>query len=577
MVRADLLTEMDPVLVSSRICAKLIIEVDCVRGSEPDEQALRGLVDVARALLPGKSVRLFIDDVIPDESWPDPANEASFDRIASRWLDTLPQDDREAMYVLYVPKSAAESRLAGYARDWVIDRGGGPLFVPGMYVDLGVIEDNALPFASRESLELYTLAHEFGHVIGLVSNPRHAQLHSSRHCTHTGCVMHSIGNRRLLGHLFTGLPGAFLPKRFCDECQADLHAVRAYAATASTKQLAHDRLVHAARAISAWHRRHHRRTRAVEVLREALQAAPSNPHLAFQLARALAGEGRVGDALRVIGAVPRQRRTESMQASFGHYLCRSGEYEAALEVLPKKSGNFSKDDVRARVWALEGCGEYGEALEVLGEYADARGVPRGERRWNDQRAARLLIRAGRFDSARDSLRSVPGYPRHWSTSTLLLSADVAEGRGDPDRAATDLRHARQRLSRFLDGAEDQRSPRVLLARYTLLETLARQGDAAAFSDSLADLQFPPNFEDVHRRFHVSLRHRFARALSRGRETARAMELLARAAAWEYPRGPSDDPCLDRGFEALRRLDDFEELYPSCHNERAVAESGAAAK
>lgn len=567
LVTKFLLSEMDPALVSSRIFAKTVIEVDWVSGSEPDDQALRDFMEVAQTLLPEKSLELFMDDVIPADSWPEHPNEASFDSIAARWLDNLPRDDRDTIYVLYVPHSPAETRYAGRARGWVIDRGRGPRFVPGMYVDLGVIEKNALPFSRQASLESYALVHEFGHVLGLVSNPQHEQLHSPGHCVHPRCVMHGIGNRRSLSQFLTGLPGATLPKRFCDECRADLHSVRAHAATTPMNQLTNDSLAHAARAISAWHWRRHQRAKALATLRRALQADPSNPRLAFQLARALAEEGKIRDALRLFDAVPKRQLTESMRTSFAHYLCRSAKYRVALKILPNRPSNFSKNYIRARVWALEGCGEYLKAVEILEAYARTDGVRRGERHWIDERAARLLLHAGRLNAARDYLEKDSGYPKYWPTSKLLLSADVARDQEDVNRAAADLLHARQRLTRFIARTEDQRSPRVLLARYTLLEILARQGDAAAFRNRLSHLQFPPNYGDAHRQFYVSLRHRFARALSRGGETTWAMDLLANAAAWEYPRGPSEDPCLDRGFKVIRQREEFGELYPLCPNQK----------
>ena len=83
------------------------------------------------------------------------------------------------------------------------------------------IDAQAFLLISAEKIERQVLIHEFGHVMGLVTNPVHRVVDSD-HCCNPTCIMYpGVDARSIISNLIPGLLGK-LPGEFCDECKADL-------------------------------------------------------------------------------------------------------------------------------------------------------------------------------------------------------------------------------------------------------------------------------------------------------------------------------------------------------------------
>jgi len=200
---------------------RILFVVDTQRGSPPAGQALDQLVALASKYggRPASWVRLG-ETGAPDVKWIDPPTTVKPVNYYVRLRDGqrlsdfhVPQDDLDTIrYVVQIPSCPSGAlaanvsyvfvrylgRLgAAYGNSGVVESasscGGRELAV--MRIAQTKIAQDRAPGIGQDFLEQRTLAHEYGHVLGLASNPEHGRWQSTvpyrggEHCIHRECAV----------------------------------------------------------------------------------------------------------------------------------------------------------------------------------------------------------------------------------------------------------------------------------------------------------------------------------------------------------------------------------------------------
>ena len=202
---------------------RVLIEVDWVAGHRPDDAALDHLVGVVGQVCdkPG-GIEVVLDDEIPSQgspAWTVPAGQ----ELEVAWRDRYrdPDSGTAVIYFLYLDGNSSadssEGRVLGYAYR------GSSLAI---FEETIASTETGLPLLSGGGVEDAVLAHELGHLLGLVNNgvapesPHQDTAHGA-HCDDEGCLMYWAVETDLVGSLL----GAGVPD-FDGACLADLRAAR---------------------------------------------------------------------------------------------------------------------------------------------------------------------------------------------------------------------------------------------------------------------------------------------------------------------------------------------------------------
>lgn len=202
---------------------RVVIEIDWVVGHRPDDAALDHLVDVIAQVCdkPG-GVEIVLDDEIPSQgapAWTVPDGQALEVAWRDRYRD--PDSGIAVIYFLYLDghssNDSAEGRVLGYAYR------GSSLAI---FEETIASTESGLPLLSSGGVEDAVLAHELGHLLGLVNNgvdpiASHQDTAHGAHCDNDRCLMYWAVETDLVG----GLLGSGVPD-FDADCLADLRAAR---------------------------------------------------------------------------------------------------------------------------------------------------------------------------------------------------------------------------------------------------------------------------------------------------------------------------------------------------------------
>jgi hypothetical protein len=119
------------------------------------------------------------------------------------------------IYVLFMPYMADHPRGEKGSRGWC----------DGDFIVIAREELRRYSFLhiTLAKIEETVLIHEFGHAMGLVSNPAHDYRH---HCTNPSCVMYYEPDFRCILANSVSVVFGSVPTEFCDECCEDLRRLR---------------------------------------------------------------------------------------------------------------------------------------------------------------------------------------------------------------------------------------------------------------------------------------------------------------------------------------------------------------
>jgi ribosomal protein L31E len=268
-VEHALLDGMNPFVLTTLVSARLVVEIDWVEGFRPSPKAVRAIETVlARHCAADKLIEVVLDDEIPEAIWRESAGRAGLERLVARQLDGDPTawERAEIVYVVYAPDSRpwyGES-VSGMTDRITFSRADAIATVRTVLVFTDEIRRDAVLWVTPTRVERSTVVHELGHVIGLVSNPDHAQSERPDHCRVARCVMHQPGTRARFVNGLPALLAGRIPSRYGKRCSDDittakrLWADRAAGSPTFVDQLRAARLLRETAAVEAWRARQDR-------------------------------------------------------------------------------------------------------------------------------------------------------------------------------------------------------------------------------------------------------------------------------------------------------------------------------
>lgn len=221
-----LAAEFDPALLRIGVSDRTVVEIDWVEGCKPGPQTVAGLEEILRKYSPSNhAVEIVVDQEVPRTEWDE---LSSRERLMEKYagVERAHVSRTAWRYVLFVP-SAGE--FFGHTFDWSVTRDGVTTEVKGLVVSRFAHRKYALLWIDLDRLERMTLIHEFGHLFGLVGNPRHersAPAHR-QHCTDLRCVMAHPTLRVIARNFAAGVFNHYMTD-YCADCQADIRRAQAF-------------------------------------------------------------------------------------------------------------------------------------------------------------------------------------------------------------------------------------------------------------------------------------------------------------------------------------------------------------
>lgn len=201
---------------------RLVVQVDWLRGAEPEEAALRALGRFLRRATSRDDASIEVIRGREIERPPGEARAAIRDAIRR---NARPPEDAYFVYVLYWDRYLKYRGVYWPARELANDI---EHEVVTMFVQ--PIKRDSLLWLSRKKVESAVLVHEFGHLAGLVGGTREGLAKKKdrpRHCPNPTCRMYwGVDAASVRANFVPTFCLGRLDLVFCDECEADLAAGR---------------------------------------------------------------------------------------------------------------------------------------------------------------------------------------------------------------------------------------------------------------------------------------------------------------------------------------------------------------
>ena len=209
--------ESNEAFVTDENFEKLIIEVQFMPGTEPEEEALARLVSFLDQHL--QKSEITVEEPVEISSGGRNFYRASdIEEIESENREIFTDENRLAAYILFLDGEFENEDAAGFAQ-----------FNTSISVSHPIVNrvSSDLQFdPSKESVEATIMTHQFGHLMGLVNNgtdmvQNHHDAPNGPHCTVEECLMNfRLNSANFLETLFQDLDVALDPL-----CVQDLEAL----------------------------------------------------------------------------------------------------------------------------------------------------------------------------------------------------------------------------------------------------------------------------------------------------------------------------------------------------------------
>jgi len=564
-----LATQLDPWLLGERFSDRTVIEIDWIEGCKPGPQTVAGLEAILKKYSPNHAVEIVNDTEIPRAEW-DKLQSAPdrLDRLVQKYagIERASAPGAEWRYVLFAPDVGG---YFGHSFTWLVERGGKTTLVSGLVVSRSAHLKYTLLWIDLDRLERMTLIHEFGHLLGLVGNPRHERRDTAhrQHCTSLTCAM-AHPTWRVIARNFVA--GAFnqLLTDYCVDCQADIRRTQAY--------------WHAREREGSAYRERRQRERGAFLAAISIQGLARSKQYTEMLkqvdklrstwpeyagwdeveAQALIGLGRIDDALLLqVRTLPTDLSAPTYWRSrwnLGPLYVSVGRYNDAIALFDRAAlAKAEEPDFEQCAFVLEqalsSCGHYDDAVALLDELL-ARDHPLSYRpEWMRTRRAELLRRVGRMREVDDAVAAglSDAYVRAiWLDQAARLRR--AQGRTAEERALWQelLRGAENSTATMKD------SPEPTALQWSTVQYLARLGrldEARARAASIPDA--PTSADNSRRLVSAELHARAALGdLDRIAELIRVVPLVDRADV---------DQCRMEDLAPMREVPKYNDLFKMC--------------
>ena len=221
-----LAAEFDPALLREGVSDRTVVEIDWVEGCKPGPQTIDGLEAILKKYSPpNHAVEIVVDQEIPRTEWDEPSSR---ERLVAKYagVERASAPRTAWRYVLFVPSAGG---FFGHTFDRSVTRDGVTTEVKGLVVSRSAHRKYALLWIDLDRLERMTLIHEFGHLFGLVGNPRHERSASAhrQHCTDLRCLMAHPTLRLIARNFAAGVFNHYMTD-YCADCQGDIRRAQAY-------------------------------------------------------------------------------------------------------------------------------------------------------------------------------------------------------------------------------------------------------------------------------------------------------------------------------------------------------------
>jgi tetratricopeptide (TPR) repeat protein len=561
----DFVTNLNPYILTNLISNHLVVELDYVEGCRPSPKALTALERRLRKYCPAdKEIRVLLDDEIQLEDWENLGRgRQAVERFVRYNLDHDPRDweEVEVVYVLYSPRSGPwfGGNYFGLTTQVTFEREAQPATVDMVNVFAEAVGEHAILWVGPARVERSTLVHEFGHVLGLVSNRVHTQRGNPQHCTEPQCVMTHPRLRSILYNLVPGFFAGRIPNDYCSKCRADIRATQEAwakqvqtnpeAATALRKQRTAVEIGAAAR----WFSDQKRFQDGVDYLSEFVLLDHELYGARYWMAWLLRRSGRGEEALSVLEeATARQPGAMLFAQIKAETLCELGRYDEALNAIDRKAleAEASFAGYRVLTHSLHGLGRHREAVEAWKELASSfNSFKNAQRQYAEWEMAQSYRRA---DSPAEALEILNVLWEH-SPSNYGLGIELAQTMQELNRGE-EAKAILEKVSIELekDLSDNGHRSQILQA---LSRSSAILGDADKARRAVSMLK---SFYEEEQSWIMLFDARIHTLLG---DYPGALEALRKAG--ELDPITATDVCFELDFRSLRREQAFKKQFPQC--------------
>ncbi len=549
----------NPRLLTGRFGNRLRIEIDWVEGCAPTQKAIRGLEKrLDRYLAEEMRAEIVVDDEIPRAEW-DAIDRYDTHPLVEKYLDQLPDDESEVVYVLYQPHHRG---YFGHTDSWMIERDGRLALVDGLAMFQDSIRRRSILWISAATIERTTLIHEFGHVLGLTNNPEHVQFGNPMHCSNPQCVMTHPRWRSVAYNFPRGFFTGTLPSNYCRACRADLERGRKLWEEVDPSMFEARRQARQLNAEAQHRWKQDEREQALALVGRAIELDPE--HARYRHALAWFHE-RQGDKQAALHAYQDAMRLDPMpwyRLQVVTLMGQTGRFEELLELLDEPTlrlarksahGQYGMTAYRVRSRALRRTGRAEEAAELWGEYLSHKKLRNTERNYATLALVAVLRSLNRPEQAEQAIHRLPKkWLKTWPyTDWRFTNARLALDQGDRSRAE-ELLHAviATAESEWNSRGEDERLHQVWYWP-NALALLGKESDARRVLEQVGALEQFAGPAGAHLR---------ARTLALLGDVDGSLGALEDETAIGYG---GFDPCLDLDLEVVRQDPRFHEQFPEC--------------
>ncbi len=385
------LDTMNPHLLSNELTDRLVVEIDWVAGMHPSERAMKALEETLRRYAPqDKKIDIVLDDEIPFEEW-EVLPTADTWTLTQKWLDVLPDLSRKlhVLYILYVPRSSKDHHsYYGFHALTQVQRGDLRVPVESIAMFMEPIRQKSILMIRNSEGERATLIHELGHAFGLCSNWEHEHRGNPNHCRNVECVVTEPRTRSIAYNFLPGLFAGRLPRKYCDDCRADLERFRTRLAQEleTNPQWAERTLARMTAEIESetlsWRIAQTEDPTALYKLEELSRSYPESARLAERVTINKLWLGQSGDALEFALRGHEADRYHTVGLKAAALLARRGRTAEALEILSPAflaaQGQEGVDAHLERARILNGLRRNEDALLFLRDTRHSRRKDYGE-------------------------------------------------------------------------------------------------------------------------------------------------------------------------------------------------------